>query len=233
MQYLHVLLIVVIYFIGIMTDVQNLLAQLSTALQKNEIKTEDASTQVEFDLNGFYLEVSRKWEEPVHPIRGKKGMKRPRTDSIIREIMPYNQMGLGEENIECESDSCIVEDNSDNDSVCSIVIGRRGGIFTGRSVSKKDPITGKGKPGGLCFTTTLRKPSETWAMANDRCIEADMPFIKKRSKCLRLIAKQDGITIDKAIVKYKENTTTELFYLVKKTSPQLISSRKDDDMYEE
>lgn len=223
MQYLHVLLIIIIYFVGIMTDVQDLLHQLSAALQKNEKTTSDVSTQVELDLSGFYIEVSRKWEEEPVCVsnHGKKGMKRPRSEmSEPDSIVTVHD----EEYLEND-------DDNDNDSVCSIVIGRRGGIFTGRSVNKKDPITGKGKPGGLCFTSTLRKPSETWQMANDRCIEADMPFIKKRSKCLQLLAKQDGITNDRSIIKYKDCTTTELFYLVKKSSPQLISSRTDDDMY--
>jgi len=115
---------------------------------------------------------------------------------------------------------------SDNEDAQSVIIGRRGGIYTGANRYHFDDATQKTKPAGFEFFYTVRKPAETWNHAEERLIKEDAPIIKKRSKCIRMLATQDGITVDQAIVKYHSHTTTELFYLVKKMSPELISSRK-------
>lgn len=108
----------------------------------------------------------------------------------------------------------------------SVIIGRRGGIYTGTNQYTYDDVSQKTKPAGFKFFYTVRKPSETWSNAEERLVREDAPIVKKRSKCIRMLATQDGISVDQAIVRYNANTTTELFYLVKKTSPELISSRK-------
>ncbi len=117
------------------------------------------------------------------------------------------------------------DEGSDNDDAKSVIIGRRGGIYTGTNKYHFDNATQKTKPAGFEFYYTVRKPAETWNNAEERLRKEDAPIVKKRSKCIRMLATQDGLSIDQAIMKYHSNTTTELFYLVKKSSPELISSR--------
>ena len=106
-------------------------------------------------------------------------------------------------------------------------------------MSRKDNVylienpSGEGHkhPPSLKIKLKVKGSSETWEEAEKRHKEKSHPIIKKRMKCLKLLAKQEGTSIADQMKKNSGVTTTELFIRVKKNSPMIISScaQSDDD----
>ncbi len=105
-------------------------------------------------------------------------------------------------------DEPITVERSDSDS--SIVVERHG--HTHLATVVKGPKTHSWKS-----KVKLKTPDQTWLMADDACF---LPVMNARDKVVKLLTEQQGYWLPE-----QENLTTlQLFCMLKKASPGLISS---------
>ena len=71
--------------------------------------------------------------------------------------------------------------------------------------------------------------TETWEDAEVRMKNDNVPIIRKRDKLLKIIANQEGIDVMECMMKYSGLTTAELFFRVKNSSPEMITSKAEED----
>jgi len=112
-----------------------------------------------------------------------------------------------------ESETMVFDDSTQ-------LINRRGSIFC---ISQKEPTAENGsKRQGFHFHDTIKKLSESWEQAELRHRENSHPIIKKRSKLLSILSRQEGKPMAVTMQKYEGKTTMELFCKIKQESPMLL-----------
>ena len=116
------------------------------------------------------------------------------------------------------------EDRSQPGSPHSVIMERAQNIYL-----INDNGTGNNAPPSTRITMKLKSSTETWEDAEVRMKQKNMPIIRKRDKLLKIIANQEGISVMECIMKYSGITTTELFFRVKNSSPEMITSKAQSD----
>ncbi len=92
-----------------------------------------------------------------------------------------------------------------------------------------DNGNGNNAPPSSRITMKLKASTETWEDAEVRMKQKNMPIIRKRDKLLKIIAIQEGINVMECMMKYSGITTAELFFRVKNSSPEMITSKAEED----
>lgn len=92
-----------------------------------------------------------------------------------------------------------------------------------------DNGTGNNAPPSTRITMKLKSSTETWEDAEVRMKNDNLPIIRKRDKLLKIIANQEGIDVMECMMKYSGITTAELFFRVKNSSPEMITSKAEED----
>ena len=92
-----------------------------------------------------------------------------------------------------------------------------------------DNGTGNNGPPSSRITMKLKASTETWEDAEVRMKNDNLPIIRKRDKLLKIIANQEGIDVMECMMKYSGITTAELFFRVKNSSPEMITSKAEED----
>lgn len=92
-----------------------------------------------------------------------------------------------------------------------------------------DNGSGNNAPPSSRITMKLKASTETWEDAEIRMKNDNVPIIRKRDKLLKIIANQEGISVMECMMKYSGITTAELFFRVKNSSPEMITSKAEED----
>jgi hypothetical protein len=116
------------------------------------------------------------------------------------------------------------EDCSQPGSPHSVIMERAQNIYL-----INDNGTGNNAPPSSRITMKLKSSTETWEDAEVRMKKKNMPIIRKRDKLLKIIANQEGISVMECMMKYSGITTAELFFRVKNSSPEMITSKAQSD----
>lgn len=116
------------------------------------------------------------------------------------------------------------KDCSQPGSPLSVIMERAQNIYL-----INDKGTGNNAPPSSRITMKLKSSTETWEDAEIRMKEKNMPIIRKRDKLLKIIANQESISYVECMMKYSGITTAELFFRVKNSSPEMITSKAESD----
>ncbi len=92
-----------------------------------------------------------------------------------------------------------------------------------------DNGNGNNAPPSSRITMKLKASTETWEDAEVRMKNDNLPIIRKRDKLLKIIAIQEGINVMECMMRYSGITTAELFFRVKNSSPEMITSKAEED----
>jgi len=170
-------------------------------LSSNVASTEDKDTQTEFCPEPLrVVQVSPR--PPCIPGKRPRFFESDGTPESYFEASGKSPFPHEEE------PSVISVERSDSDS--SIVVERHGHTHLATTVKGPKSHSWKSK-------VKLKTPDQTWMMANDAC---HLPVMNAREKVVKLLTEQQGFWLPE-----QDNLTTlQLFCMLKKASPGLISS---------
>lgn len=111
----------------------------------------------------------------------------------------------------------------------STIMNRKDNYYLIENPSTESAETGYRHPPPLRIKMKVKGALETWEQAEQRHRQTSHPLIRKRMKCMAILAQQEGTTISEQMKKLAGVTTTELFIRCKKESPRIISSQAESD----